>query len=57
MIGLLLISVLFLTACQQAVVDTPSTPTGNEADTPTNLESAEDIDLVAEDEVDIGELI
>ena len=58
-ISILLISALFLTACQQAPVDdgeaTQTTPTGDS--TEEAVEGAEDIDIIAEDEIEIGELI
>ncbi len=54
-ISILLISVL-ITACQPAV-EPVDTGKAEEVTEPTGLEEAEDIDIIAEDEIDIGELI
>ena len=57
-ISLLLISALFLTACQQPdVEDVPSTTKKAVIPEDTEPSVAGDVDIVAEDEVDIGELV
>lgn len=54
-IGLLLISALFLTACQETKVEDDST--GQEEELQGESPEGSDIDLVSDDEVEIGELI
>ena len=54
----LLISAIFLTACGTSEQEQPTpTPNVETPATPEPPQSAADDDLVAEDEVDIGELV
>jgi len=57
-IGLLLISALFLTACQQPPVDdAQKAKISTETQQTPQTALPEDVDLVAADEVSVGEMI